>query len=213
MYVKLILRNMKSDKENYILYILTCVMLLTIMCMVNIFEKYLSTLDQFSTMALPMLISMILAGFLYYINRYMMVQRSKELALYTLMGMPEKNMINLFILESLIFLIVCDFLGSVISVISYLILILFLHIKITFSMIIQGIIQSILYVCLIQVILSILLRFSFKGQKLKNLLYKKNENEHSINTKKKKYIIILFLVCFVILLYSFRNLFLELEYK
>lgn len=213
MYVKLILRNMKRDKENYILYILTCVMLLTIMCMVNIFEKYLSTLDQFSTMALPMLISMILAGFLYYINRYMMVQRSKELALYTLMGMPEKNMINLFILESLIFLIVCDFLGSVISVISYLILILFLHIKITFSMIIQGIIQSILYVCLIQVILSILLRFSFKGQKLKNLLYKKNENEHSINTKKKKYIIILFLVCFVILLYSFRNLFLELEYK
>lgn len=87
MYLKLSLRNAKRSIVDYLLYIVTMVILLSIMEVSNCIAIMGKIKAGFKTAALPILITIILVILVGYIDAFMLKQRAKEFANYILLGM------------------------------------------------------------------------------------------------------------------------------
>ena len=94
MYLKLALRNTKRSLFDYLLYISSMVMLTSIIFLSNSIADWGDMQAGFQTMALPLLIVMIMAVLVNYINHFIIRQRAKEFATYMLLGM-EKDKLSL----------------------------------------------------------------------------------------------------------------------
>ena len=112
MYLKLALRNTKRSMIDYLLYISTMVMLTSIIFISNCIADWGNMRAGFQTMALPLLIVMIMAVLVNYINHFIIRQRAKEFATYMLLGMEKDKLSLVFMCELSVIGLVCFFLGA-----------------------------------------------------------------------------------------------------
>ncbi len=90
MYLKLSIRNAKRSFTNYLLYIVTVIGLLAIMEVSNCIA-IMGELADFQVISLPLLITIIQAILVGYMDTFMLKQRAKEFANYLLLGMGKRN--------------------------------------------------------------------------------------------------------------------------
>ena len=111
MYLKLALRNTKHSILDYLLYISSMVMLTSIIFLSNCIADWGNIQAGFQTMALPLLIVMIMAVLVNYINHFIIKQRAKEFATYMLLGMEKDKLSLVFLCELSVIGVVCFLLG------------------------------------------------------------------------------------------------------
>ena len=112
MYLKLALRNAKRSMLDYLLYISSMVMLTSIIFLSNCIADWGDMLAGFQTMALPILIVIIMAVLVNYINHFIIRQRAKEFATYMLLGMEKDRLSLVFLCELFVIGLVCFLLGA-----------------------------------------------------------------------------------------------------
>ena len=111
MYLKLALRNTKRSMLDYLLYISSMVMLTSIIFLSNCIADWGNMQAGFQTMALPILIVIIMAVLVNYINHFIIKQRAKEFATYMLLGMEKDKLSLVFLCELFVIGLVCFLLG------------------------------------------------------------------------------------------------------
>ena len=85
MYLKLAIRNAKRSVMDYLLYITSMIILLTIMQISNCIAVMGKMQAGLHTTSLPVLITIILVVLVEYMNRFMLKQRAKEFSNYLLL--------------------------------------------------------------------------------------------------------------------------------
>ena len=115
MYLKLALRNTKRSLFDYLLYISSMVMLTSIIFLSNSIADWGDMQAGFQTMALPLLIVMIMAVLVNYINHFIIRQRAKEFATYMLLGMEKDKLSLVFLCELSVIGLVCCLLGVILG--------------------------------------------------------------------------------------------------
>ena len=115
MYLKLALRNTKRSLLDYLLYISSMVMLTSIIFLSNCIANWGNMQAGFQTIALPLLIVMIMAVLVNYINHFIIKQRAKEFATYMLLGMEKDKLSLVFLCELSVIGLVCFLLGVVLG--------------------------------------------------------------------------------------------------
>lgn len=107
MYFKLALRNAKRSVVDYLLYILTMTILISIMFVSDYIAVTGRMVKGFQTASLPLLITVILIILTGYIDDFMLKQRAKEFANYMLLGMKKSTVVHLFLVEFFIIGLLC----------------------------------------------------------------------------------------------------------
>lgn len=101
MYAKLSLRNAKRSAGDYLLYIITLIVLSTLMMFSNLLAVA-SGQNGLQASSVPLIISLVMVALLVYINSYMLRRRAKEFATYILLGMKKSRIATVFFGESLL---------------------------------------------------------------------------------------------------------------
>lgn len=124
MYIKLTLKNVKRSIKDYLLYMTTFIISISIITISNLLSLTAQIQNNLQSQSLPLLISLILVILLNYISNFMLKQRAKEFATYILLGIGQNKIALLFFCESLILGFICFvlglFLGNIIFSITYL---------------------------------------------------------------------------------------------
>ena len=110
MLSKLAVRNVRRQIGNYVIYFITVSLTVALMFAVNsaIFEEHLvARADDISELragliAITVLVSLIVSFVLGYATSFMLKLRKREFGTYLTLGMTRKNIITVFLLESLI---------------------------------------------------------------------------------------------------------------
>lgn len=108
MYAKLALRNMKRSRRDYLIYMLTVILTVTLMyafLALGFSENILSMSENMSmlttgVLALSIFVALISSFVISYAVRFMLGQRKKEFATYELLGMEIGAIQRLFLLEN-----------------------------------------------------------------------------------------------------------------
>ena len=85
MYLKLSVRSAGRSIFDYILYILSMVMLISVSCFSNYIANWGDMQAGFQTVALPLLIALVMLVLTDYIHTFIVTQRAKEIASYMLL--------------------------------------------------------------------------------------------------------------------------------
>ena len=91
MYLKLAVRNARRSVMDYLLYMVTMIVLLSIICISNCIALWGNIQAKFQTASLPLLMVLIMVFLMSYINNFMVKQRAKEFATYLLLGMKKRE--------------------------------------------------------------------------------------------------------------------------
>lgn len=110
MFAKLAFRNVKRQIGNYLIYFITVSLTVALMFAVNsaIFSKELleraRTISDLKSglISITVLVSLIVAFVLGYATSFMLKLRKREFGTYLTLGMTRKNILSVFILESMI---------------------------------------------------------------------------------------------------------------
>ena len=112
MYLKLSIRSAGRSIFDYILYILSMVMLISVSCFSNYIANWGDMQAGFQTMALPLLTALVMLVLTDYIHTFIVKQRAKEFAIYMLLGMEKGRLASVFLCELLIVGTICFLLGA-----------------------------------------------------------------------------------------------------
>ena len=185
MYLKLSIRNAKRSFTDYLLYVVTMTVLLAIMEISNCIA-IMGELANFHTISLPLLITIIQAILVVYIDNFILRQRAKEFANYLLLGMNKKKLTNLFLCEILLIGLLCFLIGTTIgfSVYGLFCRNAILH-EIKLYTLLYG--KSILYTfccfCLVEIVCAFYLKKRLEKLQIREFMYEKNRNQ---SMKKKE---------------------------
>ena len=111
MYLKLALRNAKRSMFDYLLYIVSMIMLTSVICFTNCIANWGDMQAGFQTIALPLLIVLIMVVLVNYINVFIVKQRAREFATYMLLGMEKDKLSLVFLCELLVIGLICFLFG------------------------------------------------------------------------------------------------------
>lgn len=192
MYIKLTLKNVKRSIKDYLLYMTTFIISISIITISNLLSLTAQIQNNLQSQSLPLLISLILVILLNYISNFMLKQRAKEFAAYILLGIGQNKIALLFFCESLILGFICFVLGLFLGNIIFSIIYLFIPIK---KIIIT---QSLIYFGIIELINLGLNYYHIKKIKIKKLMYENRQNENYKGIKQAIIWSILFFISFFI---------------
>ena len=112
MYAKLIFRNAKQSVKDYLIYIVTMTICVTLFYSFlsisssyynpDIGSEYDFTLLSDGMKAAICMITLLLLLLIRFVNHYMLRQKQKEFALQSIMGMEQKTIGRIFLAETLI---------------------------------------------------------------------------------------------------------------
>lgn len=216
MYFKLALRNVKKSYKDYMIYFLTLAFSVCLFYTFNSFQEQEAVISmteaQFSLMAgvtdimvaLSVIVAFILGFLILYANNFLIRRRKKELGLYTLLGMPRRNISAILVYETLIIGIISLFTGLILGIfmsqmITVLTASLFeaeLNYRFIFSM--DATIFTILSFAIIFFIIMVFNTFILNRYKLIDLINADKQNEN-LKIKNVYISIILFLLSMVLL--------------
>lgn len=213
----LMLRNAKRQAKEYLIYFVTMVLNVSIIYAINALT-FLSEV-QYAIQADPVIrllffiisiiIVIILAWLTGYMMNFMLKNRSKELSIYMVLGIENKEIVRLFRRENM-FIGACALLGGFITgtfifqVLTAIVMNLIGHeYKISFEFSIQAILLTVLYFVLIFMLSIFKSSRTIKKLKLYDLLYYDKHNEESVLTKKWIGVLVFFfsLICLAIAIY------------
>lgn len=175
MYLKLAFRNAKRSITNYLLYITTMTILVALMTISNCIA-ITGKVQGFQTASLPLLITLILTILAGYINSFMFKERAKEFANYLLLGMERNNLLWMFLTELLVIGLMCYIIGSLIGLGIYILLCPFQHIEIQISFMLQSLMQSFLYFCIVEFISIFWVKTNIDKLEIRELMIEKKRN-------------------------------------
>lgn len=181
MYLKLAIRNAKSSMPDYLLYISSMVMLTSIIFFSNCIAAWGNMQAGFQTMALPLLIVMIMAVLVNYINHFIIRQRAKEFATYMLLGMEKDKLSWVFLCELSIIGLVCFLLGVALGIGIFTI---FCHILLQetgnhsiLQIVLKSVLQTLAYFCLVEVLSIFFMKRTIYKLQIVQLMREKQRNQ------------------------------------
>ncbi len=184
MYLKLSIRNAKRSFTNYLLYIVTVIGLLAIMEVSNCIA-IMGELADFQVISFPLLITVIQAILVGYMDTFMLKQRAKEFANYLLLGMGKTKLANLFLCEIMLIGLFCFLVGATIGFFIYGMFYFntTLHeIKLYGFLYGKSMVYTFFYFCIIEIVCTFRLKKRLKKLQIRELMYEKNRNQ---SVKKK----------------------------
>lgn len=127
MFAKLALRNVRRQVGNYLIYFITVTFTVALMFAIHnvIFSKELLDFSQgiedmnLALVALSVMISLVIAFVLGYATAFMLRLRKREFGTYLTLGMTRRNILTLFILETVLLGAAALVLGIVIGLFLY----------------------------------------------------------------------------------------------
>lgn len=189
MYLKLALRSARRSAFDYLLYMVTMSILITIMFVSNCIALVGEMQAGFQTISLPLLIVLIMAALVNYINTFMMKQRAKEIASYLLMGMEKNKLTRLFLSELGLIGSVCLGFGVLLGVLVCFVIspeiIPSSGIQPLFML--QSVLYTFLYVCLVEVLSAILLGRKMRRLEIRELMNEKYRSQSLRKNNKKRW--------------------------
>ena len=205
MYFKLSIRNAKRSIVNYLLYITTMTILLSIMEVSNCIA-IVGKQVGFQTISLPILITLLLVILVGYIDSFMLKQRAKEFANYLLLGMEKSKLSFMFLCEFLIIGIACFIAGVLIGFGIYAALciaVLHKENEMNISLFGWSILQTFFYFCLVECLGAFRKKNIIDKLQIRELICEKDRNQKISNSntyKKWGIVFIIDLVCLIGLL-------------
>lgn len=186
MYLKLAVRNAKRSAIDYLLYIATMTILVSIMCVSNCIAVLGNREAGFQTMSLPLLIALIMLILADYINAFMLKQRAKELAIYMLLGIEQGKLSLLFLMEFMVIGVVCFLLGvsigtGIFSICFYPSLQGFASHPVSMA---KGSLLTLAYFCIIEILLSFRMRRKLCRLQINQLMNEKRRNQPLATNRK-----------------------------
>ena len=203
MYLKLSLRNAKRSIVDYLLYIVTMVILLSIMEVSNCIAIMGKMKAGFQTAALPILITIILVILVGYIDAFMLKQRAKEFANYILMGMEKRKLSYMFLCEIFLIGIICFLAGIIVGFGIYSVLCeIALHKENDISISLFGIsfIQTFLYFSFVEGVCAFRIKRRMDKLQIRELMYEKERNQKIKNGRSYKTWGVMLIVSFICLM-------------
>ncbi|MBD5474782.1 MAG: ABC transporter permease [Lachnospiraceae bacterium] len=190
MYLKLALRNTKRSMLDYLLYISSMVMLTSIIFLSNCIADWGNMQAGFQTMALPILIVIIMAVLVNYINHFIIKQRAKEFATYMLLGMEKDKLSLVFLCELFVIGLVCFLLGvtlgtGIFSICCHTVL----HETGSHSIlriILKSVLQTFIYFCFVEILSIFFMKRKIYKLQIIQLMREKQRNQ-PLGTGKKSF--------------------------
>ena len=202
MYLKLAIRNAKRSVIDYLLYIATTIILLSIIFVSNYISIWGNLRANFQTASLPLLIVLIMTFLMAYINNFMVKQRSKEFATYLLLGMKKTTLFFMFACEIVLVGIICFAIGGLFSLLLYNLCFTFFQEgnvnQLSIEIIGKGTLYSFAYFCLIEICVMFQIRKSVWRLEISQLIKEKHRNQ-PLNERRKTFWICLFAISIAIL--------------
>ncbi len=180
MYLRLALRNAKRSMFDYLLYILSMVMLTSIIFLSNCIADWGDMQAGFQTVALPLLIVMIMAVLVNYINHFIIRQRAKEFATYMLLGMEKDKLSLVFLCELSLIGLVCFLLGAslgtgIFSICCHTLLETGSHSIL--RIILKSALQTFVYFCCVEVLSIFFMNRKIYKLQIVQLMWEKQRNQ------------------------------------
>lgn len=208
---KLIWKNARHSIKDYVIYLLTVLLSLSLVYSFNmlVFSKELLELSSglnaltFVVIFISIIVVLVIGWLIHYMTKFIMEKRSREFGLYMLLGIPDKTIISVFTKENMV-LGGAAFLGSLITgsilyqILSLVIIRLFhatYQIHMVFSL--PALLLTLLYAALMYGSSMIRLRRYLKKVEINDLLYAEKTTE-SISARKEKRKVASFLFYLVI---------------
>ncbi len=181
MYLKLAFRNTKRSIFNYLLYVSSMIMLTSIIFLSNSIADWGDMQAGFQTMAFPLLIVMIMAVLVNYINHFIIRQRAKEFATYMLLGMEKDKLSLVFLCELSVIGLVCFLLGVILGTGVFSIccrtLLLETGSHSIFRIILKSTLQTFLYFCCVEILSIFFMKRKIYKLQIVQLMREKQRNQ------------------------------------
>lgn len=210
MLTKLAYRNVKRSISDYLIYIITITIIVSLMFAFNsmMFSDIIKGMnshmtDYMSLLVLFSVIVVLIVGWLInYMTKFMMDKRSKEFGTYLLLGMENKSISKIFLYENSLLAIISFIFGVILGSFIFQILMAIVTVffgkeySVSINFDIKALLTTILYYSVIMIIVVIKNNRRLKKMKICELLYldKKNEVIKGTNIAKNCFIFILSLI-------------------
>ncbi len=195
MLSKLAFRNAKRSIQDYIIYLITVTLAFSLIFSFNliIFSEDILELSammknfQLSIIVVSIIVILVVGWLIYYTMKFMLQKRSKEFATYMILGIKQKQMIKMFLVENIILgvlsLFISFFIGTILSQLMTLIImnIFQLPYQVSFSLNSKPILLTLFYFILIYLFGLWKAKRKIKKMKLRDLLYLDKTNEKKAN--------------------------------
>ena len=127
MYVKLAFRNVKRQISNYLIYFITVCLTVALMFAVDnvifseAFQGYADQYNEFKAglIGITVFVAVIVAFVLGYANSFMLKLRKREFGTYLALGMKRKDILSIFISETMIMCLAALAAGMVLGLFTY----------------------------------------------------------------------------------------------
>lgn len=217
MFFKLLYKNTKRSIHSYLIYIATITVFVMVLHITNLISVLAKVEVHAEGSALQVLIVLILAIMLSYNNQYMVKLRSREFALYQLLGLRSYQISLLYFLEALCISTVCFLSAVLFSSILFCFLQPFLlpHILLDFALLVTALWMSFCFFFLLEIAILCHTLWMFHRMRIQELLQEEKTNEQaSLHTLHRwRQVFLLSLACCVgcvILLTSKQELLVQL---
>lgn len=193
MFAKLAYRNVKRQVGNYLIYFITVALTVALMFAINnvIFneqlQNYAESMSELrvSLIMIVVFISLIVAFVLGYATSFMLKLRKREFGTYLTLGMTRKNILTIFITETMIMCIFALALGILFGLFLYqgimMIMTNLMEMKFTFAAYtLEGLTLTIILVCAVFILSSIASSHYLKRVSIYNLINGDKKVEASV---------------------------------
>ncbi len=215
MLLKLAFRNAKRSIKDYLIYSITITIAVSLIFAFNsiVFSDDISELSsildnfKYVIIFISVVIIFIIGWLINYTISFLFHRRSKEFGTYMLLGIDNKHLARLFLLENIIIELIAFILGIIFGVYLYQIMTtIIMNIfetpyQITIHISLKAILLTLGYFCIISVYSLIRHRRKFKKMSIKKLIYADKENEIAF-IKNKQINFFVFILSLCLMTYS-----------
>lgn len=220
MYFKLALQNVKKSYKDFLIYFLTLAFSVCLFYTFNSFQAQEAILDLNSSQhdimvsiqqlmkILSFIVAMILAFLVIYANHFLIKRRKKELGIYTLLGMPKRNISRVLVYETFLIGLISLMIGiglgllasQLLSVITANMFEVKLNYRFIFSM--DAMFFTIIVFSLIFIVIMFFNSLSLNRYKLIDLLLANRKNE-SLKIKNIWISVLMFVISIALIGYTY----------
>ncbi len=181
MYLKLAFRNAKKSMIDYLLYILSVILLLSFIFASNFIANLGHMQAGFQTIALPLVIVLIMIILVNYMNFFLIRQRAKEFATYLLLGMEKNRLAWMYLCELWIISLLCFALSILVGLFGCRIflnsLLRGIATRTVAPIILKSIVQTAIYFIIVEMVSIVCMKKKIYCLQINQLMHEKKRNQ------------------------------------
>ena len=195
----IIIRNAKNSVRDYIIYLITVVISLSLVYAFNmiVFSDEIMALSAgmgamaMVVVGLSVIVVVVIGWLIHYMARFMLEKRSREFGTYMLLGVPTRTITSVFIRENLVMgaaaFVGAVFVGTLLYQIIYLIILRLFHATYGISAIfsIKAVMATLLYAILMYGVSMLKLRHYLGKMEIHDFMEMDKRNEKAANRSRK----------------------------